>query len=320
MKILITGASGFVGSHLVRYATEKEHTVVSAVRSSSSISHLKALPTHVHTFSYESESLFEKEIIQLKKDFGSFDLVIHNAALTKSIDSSKLFDTNHKMAIRLARFVEKHELLGKAGKFVFVSSLAARGPDNILKPVTSYGSSKLLAEQEMLQLNLPLVIVRPTAVYGPGDSEFLKLFKVIKWRIAPLIAHPGQKLSFIYVKDLARLLVDYAISQPNRSIITATDGSIYSPTVFYSEVGKSIGVNPLCISIPFPLTMAYSHANFFLSHIFRHNPTLNPEKMRELTADWTPSHKDNPPEGFYFTSLIDGLAETASHYKNLGLL
>src|SRR5690606_33706630 len=105
--------------------------------------------------------------------------------------------------------------------------------------------------------------------------------------VAPIIAPPTQKLSFIYVKDLARLLIDFAALQPNGSIITATDGGIYTPASFYAEVGKSIGVNPLCVRVPLPLTMAYSHANAFFSNLFRHNPTLNPEKMRELTADWT---------------------------------
>ena len=320
MKILVTGANGFIGTHIVEHATRSGHTVVAGVRPESRVEHLNVFPTHISPFSYRDVELLENELTELKNQFGSLQLIIHNAALTKSTHAANLFETNHQLAVRFARSVKKCGLLSDTGKFVFVSSLAARGPDGFYQPVTSYGKSKLLAEQELLSMDLPLVLVRPTAVYGPGDAEFLKLFKVIKWGIAPLLAPASQKLSFVYVKDLARLLIDHAMHLPDQTTLTVTDGHTYSPTFFYSEVGKSIGRNPLSIRIPGPLTLAYAQLNAFFSQLARHNPTLNPEKMKELLSDWTLSDKDNPPEGFYFTSLKEGLAETARHYKTLGLL
>ena len=320
MKILVTGANGFIGTQIIEHATRGGHTVVSGVRQNSRVDHLKNFPTHILPISYHNIELLENQLSELKIQFGSFQLIIHNAALTKSTHAANLFETNHHLAIRFARAVQKCGLLSDTGKFVFVSSLAARGPDGFYQPVTSYGKSKLLAEHELLGMSLPLVLVRPTAVYGPGDAEFLKLFKVIKWGIAPLLAPASQKLSFVYVKDLARLLIDHTLHLPVQTTLTVTDGHTYSPTLFYSEVGKSIGRNPLSIRIPGPLTLAYAHLNALVSRLTRHNPTLNPEKMKELLSDWTLSDKDNRPEGFYFTSLKDGLAETASHYKTLGLL
>lgn len=320
MKILVTGASGFIGTHIVEYATRSGHTVVSGVRQTSRVEPLKIFPTHIRPFSYGDEASLENELTELKNQFGSFQLIIHNAALTKSTHAANLFETNHHLAVRFARAIQKCRLLSDTGKFVFVSSLAARGPDGFYQPVTSYGKSKLLAEQELLSMGLPLVLVRPTAVYGPGDAEFLKLFKVIKWGLAPLLAPASQKLTFVYVKDLARLLIDLAVHLRDQTILTVTDGHTYSPSVFYAEVGKSIKRSPLRIRIPVPLSLTYAHLNALISRLARHNPTLNPEKMKELLSDWTLSDKDNRPEGFYFTSLTDGLAETAGHYKTLGLL
>lgn len=320
MKILITGASGFVGSHLAEYASGNAQLLISCVRNSSNIVHLQSLNTHIRVLNYQSQSELEKELLLLKQKFGTLDLIIHNAGLTKSTDRASLFDANQHNTQRLAKSIVACGMLSSGGKFIYVSSLAARGPSALREPVTTYGQSKLYAERELLKLDLPTVIVRPTAVYGPGDTEFLKLFKVLKLRIAPTLSHPKQKLTFVYVKDLVRLLVDFAHLLPSKSIITVTDNSIYTPAEFYKAIGASIGISPLQIRIPSFLVAAYAHFNGSLANVFGHRPTLNPEKLKELVADWDLQNEDNRPEGFYFTDLNQGLAETASYYKALGLL
>jgi len=320
LNILITGASGFVGSHLVEYAVAQSNFVISGVRSSTNLAHLQGLNTIVQPLSYASEPQLIVELNSLKDRFGKIDLVIHNAGLTKSVDRASLFEVNQHTTIRLAKSIVSSGLLSPGGKFIYVSSLAARGPSALLEPVTTYGRSKLHAERELLKLDLPTVIVRPTAVYGPGDTEFLKLFKVLKLRIAPTLSHPKQKLTFIYVKDLARLLVDFAPLLPSKSIIAVTDNDVYTPSQFYKAIGESIGINPLQIRIPSLLVAGYAHFNVSVAKVFRHRPTLNPEKLRELIGDWDLQIEDNRPEGFYFTDLNQGLAETAGYYKTLGLL
>jgi len=320
LKTLVAGASGFVGSHLANYASVHSQLLISCVRESSSIAHLKGINTHIEVLNYESESKLAEALYQLKQKFGPLDLIIHNAGLTKSTDEARLFEVNQHNTIKLAKSIISSGILSAEGKFVYVSSLAARGPYLLGEPVTAYGQSKLYAERELLQLQLPTVIVRPTAVYGPGDTEFLKLFKVIKLGIAPTLSHPKQKLTFVYVKDLARFLVDSTAARPAKSIITLTDGEVYGPSQFYSAIGNSIGTKPLQVRIPSFLVAGYAHLNGSLATVLGHRPTLNPEKLRELVADWNLKYEDNQPEGFYFTDLNQGLAETASYYKNLGLL
>ncbi|MEQ9101966.1 MAG: NAD(P)-dependent oxidoreductase [Imperialibacter sp.] len=320
MKVLVIGASGFIGTHIVKYAVSQKHQVVAGVRKSSSTDHLHELQVPAAVFSYDSDELLSQEIAQLKQLYGKFDLIIHNAGLTKAFDPKKLFTTNQLLTVKMAELVEKQELLSAKGKFVYVSSLAARGPYGVLKPVTNYGRSKLLAEEQLLKMSLPVVIVRPTAVFGPGDAAFLKLFKAIKMNIAPLLAKPTQQLTFIFARDLARLLVDYAPAQPDKTIIAATDGKNYSPGELYSCIGDCIAKKPVTIRIPSFIMMPYAHANEFFAKIFKGQPVLTPEKMNELTADWGIAEGDITPKDFIFTSLSDALKESAEHYRQNGLL
>lgn len=320
MKILITGASGFIGTHITSYATDQQHQVVAGIRQSSSIAHLADSTATVRTLSYHSETLLEEELKEIRDEFGSFDSIIHNVGLTKSFTPQRLFEVNQDLPVRLAGIVQKLGLLTAGGKFVFVSSLAARGPYGIFKPVTNYGLSKLQAEEQLRQMGLPLVIVRPTAVYGPGDAAFLKLFRVIKFNFAPLLAKPTQQLTFIFARDLARMLVDYAPQQPENTIIAATDGLTYSPKSLYGSIGAAIGKNPVTIRIPGFVMLPVAHMNQLFSKMFNQQAVLTPEKMNELTADWTLSDTDFHPKEFIFTSLSDGLKQSAEHYRKNGLL
>ncbi len=320
MKILIIGASGFIGTHLVAYAVSQKHQVVAGVRKSSNTEHLKKLQVPSTTLTYQSEEALGKEISELKQLYGTFDLIIHNAGLTKAFDPDELFAINHRLTIALVRHIEKASLLSPKGKLVYVSSLAARGPYGVLQPVTSYGKSKLKAEHDLLKMSLPIVMVRPTAVFGPGDAAFLKLFKAIKLNIAPLLASPAQQLTFIFARDLAKLLIDYAPLQDDKTIIAATDGKTYSPKELYRSIGESINRKPLTVRIPSFIMMPYAYANEFFAKILKSKPVLTPEKMKELTADWTITEEDVTPKDFIFTSLSDALKESADHYRQNGLL
>jgi nucleoside-diphosphate-sugar epimerase len=320
LKILVVGATGFIGTHITQYAVSQGHQVVAGVRGSSDTSSLRELKVPVTSFSYGSYELLEEEIASLKQEHGTFDLIIHNAGLTKSFDTARLFAANKELPVTFAGLCQKIGLLATAGKFVFVSSLAARGPNGVMKPVTTYGRSKLAAEEQLLQMDLPLVIVRPTAVFGPGDAAFLKLFRAIKWRFAPLLAKPTQKLTFIFAKDLARLLVDYAPAQPANTVMAATDGTTYSPAELYSTIGKSIGSKPLTFRIPSLIMLPYAHTNAAIAKIIKTQPVLTPEKLNELAADWAITESDVVPKDFIFTSLGDALKQSADFYKKNGLL
>ena len=199
-KVLITGASGCLGFHLIEAALEKDLEVYAGVRRTSNIKHLSHLPI---SFIYPDLSDLKSLTEEVRK--GKFDYIIHAAGIMRAQTEVQYNVVNAEYASNMAQAVKYSEIPIK--KFVYISSLAALGPLNSLngminesmepKPVTQYGKSKLLSETKLQTLSLPLIILRPTAIYGPRDTQFLILFKSIKRGIEPYIGSIIQRLTHI---------------------------------------------------------------------------------------------------------------------------
>lgn len=197
-RVLITGATGFVGYHLIKAALASDLEVYANVRRSAAADHLKDFQINYVDLDLSSIYLL-KENIEEKK----YDYIVHAAAVTKA---KKLDDYNQVNAIytrNLALAASKSEHPIK--KFVFISSLAALGPLNqknekltdkgASNPVTNYGISKALAETYLAQIqNLPLITFRPTAVYGPREKDIFILIKTIKAGFELYIGKQEQEL------------------------------------------------------------------------------------------------------------------------------
>ena len=182
-KILITGASGFIGSTLVQEALTRGWEVTAAVRPTSDKTFLNDPRIRFLELNFKSENDLRKKL----SDAGLFDYVIHNAGTTKAIDKSAYMDTNSDNTARFVNILRGEGLTPQ--KFLFVSSLAALGPRNgnelitpyqNPKPVTGYGDSKLAAEHFLSQQSgFPWVAVQPTAVFGPRDKEFFTFVQLL---------------------------------------------------------------------------------------------------------------------------------------------
>ncbi len=322
-RVLITGASGFVGFHLLNAALAANFEVYAAVRPNSDIRHLENLPIKFVHLNFS-------DVGELKKDFydKQYDYVIHAAGITKAKTEKTYNEVNANYTKNLAIAAMSMETPLK--KFVFVSSLAALGPLTEISgelqdysdahPVTSYGKSKLLAEKYLKHVeNLPLVVFRPTAVYGPREKDILILFKSINKGLEPYIGKTAQQLSFIYVEDLAKVIVKSLTTDVSNKSYNVSDGQIYSRYAL-GNLTKML-LNKKTFKFHLPISAVDGLATFmdFLYAKSKTTPALNKEKMAELTAiNWACSIQNLKRDlGFIPTyNLEKGLKTTLNWYKS----
>lgn len=321
-RVLITGATGFVGYHLIKSALANDMEVYANVRRSADVTHLKDFPINYVDLDLSSIYLL-KENIEDKK----YDYIVHAAAVTKA---KKLDDYNQVNAIYTRNLaVAASKSTHTIEKFVFISSLAALGPlhekhgkltdQGASNPVTNYGISKALAETYLAQIpNLPLIVFRPTAVYGPREKDIFILIKTIKAGLELYIGKQEQELSFVYATDLADIIINALASDVVGKSYNISDGAVYSRSSLATYVSKALGKKTITVNVPVPLIkgLAWSMERFY--GIFNQIPALNVDKIKELTAiNWGCDIK-NIQKDFGFVprfGLEQGINETINWYR-----
>lgn len=321
-RVLITGASGFVGYHLIAAALASDLEVFAAVRPSSDIQHLKEFDIQYTNPDFSNVEMLEKELQEKQ-----YDYIIHAAGITRAKTKEEYNTVNADYTRNLAVAAVSARI--NLEKFVFVSSLAALGPLTDLTgtiedfspghPVTSYGASKLLAEEYLSEIDgLPLLIIRPTAVYGPREKDIFILLQTINKGLEPHIGKFRQQISFIYVKDLAAIIVDALFSEVTNRQYNISDGNVYDRYALADGVKKVLNKKTWKFHLP---VFAVSGLASMMEMIYRNStsaPTLNKEKMNELTAvNWACSIEGVKKDiGFLPQyNLEKGLVETINWYK-----
>jgi nucleoside-diphosphate-sugar epimerase len=321
-KVLITGASGFVGFHLINEALNLDLDVYAAVRPKSDLAHLEDLPIHYVQLNYASID----ELVRVLNDT-QFDYIIHAAGITKAKTEAVYNQVNAQYTKNLA--LAAQQLIKPVEKFVFVSSLAAIGPlsllnrqiedDTLAHPVTSYGKSKMLAESYLKEMpDLPLVVIRPTAVYGPREKDLLILFKSINKGIEPYIGSFKQQFSFVYVKDLAQVILKALFVDTNHKVYNVSDGQVYNRYALANMTKALLNKRTLKFHLPVVTVSALAALMDRVYKYKKDTPTLNKEKMAELTAVNWACNIESMQDDFGFQPQYDlkrGLTETLSWYK-----
>jgi nucleoside-diphosphate-sugar epimerase len=329
-KVFITGASGFIGFHLVEAALEKGMEVHAAVRPSSKLTFLKKLEaTYPAALKVVNADFSSREELKSLLEAGSYTHIIHAAGVTKEKSAAAYNLVNAEYSRNLAQAAMSADI--PLQRFVFLSSLAAIGPISFSEqnpitentqpgPVTEYGKSKLLAEKYLEEVSgLPLTIIRPTAVYGPGEKDLFVLFKTLSGGLDAYIGNKPQRLSFVYVKDLvAATLAALTENKKEVTVYNISDGNAYDRYALADRFKEISGKNIFRAHLPMILVKWLAGLLDIIYSFSPKTPVLNREKLKELTASNWNCSIDAARNNLHYQPQYDlrqGLAETLTWYK-----
>ncbi len=331
MKILITGASGFIGSFIVEEALKKGFDTWAAVRKSSSKKYLKDERINFIELNLSSKA---KLIEQLRGH--DFDYVVHAAGVTKCLNKQDFHRINTEGTKNLLDAILELQMPLK--RFVFVSSLSIFGAikeqqpyDEIRetdtpRPNTEYGRSKLAAEKylESLGSRVPYIILRPTGVYGPREKDYFMMAKSIKQHSDFAVGYKRQDITFVYVSDVVQAIILALDKGNNGRKYFLSDGEVYQSTTFSDLIHEELG-RPWWIRITAPIWVLRI-ITFFGEYIGRmtgkvtalNNDKFNILRQRNWRCDIQPAINEL---GYKPTvKLAEGVSRSIKWYKEQGWL
>lgn len=327
MNVLLTGASGFVGSHVLDTLLARNIPTTILLRSTSS---RRFIEPRLREVEIRAGSLSDAESLQRALDRVTH--VIHCAGCTKALRVADYYHFNQTGTRNLVQAV--NERADHVERLVHLSSLSAAGPvlpdrpareSDPLKPVSEYGRSKLAAELEVRErCRAQFVILRPPGVYGPRDGDFLRLFKAVKARVLPEFGGGRQPLSLVFVRDLAEAVVG-CLSHPTaggRTYFVASPEMVTARQLG-REVAAQLGVSPLVLPLPNAALWLLCALGGLASRLSRRPGILSLPKYPELCAPgWRcdPSALRRELGIECRTTLKPGLGETLAWYRMEGWL
>jgi dihydroflavonol-4-reductase len=322
MKALVTGATGFIGSHMVEFLIASGFEVVCPVRDKNRLRHLKGIPAKILSYDRLSPEIVAE---------GGLDYVIHLAGATRAPDYEAYKIANVDRTRDLLDLLSRGTCRARLKRFVLLSSQAAAGPaidgtkpvreSDTPRPVSFYGRSKLEAERLVLGYaeQLPVTVIRPPTVFGPRDSDVLGVFKMSRYRLAPCLEGPDRLVSIIYVEDLVEGIYAACVS-PNAcsSVYFAANPEPVVWRRFVLDVARICGYSAIPVPIPLSLMRIVATVGDLISKLTGSAPLLRSEKLEEMKQiawvcssekaymdlNWTPK-----------TSLENAIKKTALWYR-----
>ncbi len=327
MKILLTGANGFVGSHILDSLRQRGFPVRLLLRPTSDTRFIEPRLPEVEVC---SGALSEPEI--LRKALEGVTHVIHCAGLTRARKSGEFHAVNCGLTQALVAAVNERQ--ATVQRFLHISSLAASHPaplhapareEDPTQPVSEYGKSKLAAERAVVEgCRVPFTILRPPAVYGPRDNAFLFFFQLAKARLVPQFLGGVQHLSMVLAKDLAEAAAT-CLDHPRtagRTYFVASP-EVLTPSEFGREIARHMQVRTMVLPFPVPLLWPICIVSEGLARLTGHAAMLNRQKYADLSAPgWVcDSSRLRQETGFVAsTPLREGIAQTLAWYRQAGCI
>jgi len=290
LKALVTGGTGFIGSHLTEALIRKGVQVRCLLRKTSDLKWLKGLPVEFVPGDCN-------DMASLAEAIRGVDWVLHLAGATKAIKEETYFEVNGLGTENLIQACLENN--PRIQKFIYISSQAAAGPSrngigkkesDPCEPVSFYGRSKRRGEESVLSQahELPALILRPSAVYGPRDKDILALFKCLSRRIKPCLTGQQQHLNLCYVQDLVQgMLLALETQVKSGEIFFLSDGHDYRMEDVGDILAQAMGITALRIRIPKRMVVGIACFSEYLSKWLGRPFLLNKDKAEEIVQkEW----------------------------------
>ncbi len=315
MNVLVTGATGFIGSFLAEALLRKGHAVTCLVRETSDLRWIRHLAVAFLFADLADRSAYARRL-------RDFDIIFHVAGRTKADSERAFFQANAECTrLLVAAAAEENPELKR---FLLVSSLAAAGPSRdgrplteeaAAQPVSAYGRSKLEGERAAVSHagSIPVTVVRPPAVYGPRDRDFFLLFKAVQQGVFP--SWGKCSYSLIYVEDLVRgLILAAEKSEAAGNTYYLADRRVYTNDEIRSALSAALGRRAVRLRLPrfvLPVLAACIQK-------FQKKGIMNADKMQEIRfPHWTCSSERAAKDLGFGTeiSLREGFTQTTAWYR-----
>jgi dihydroflavonol-4-reductase len=324
MNVLVTGATGFVGSHLIEALADHGARLRALVRRTSVTAALESAGCDVVV------STFEEGDAALRAALHGVDVVFHLAAATYARDRAAYERANVGVTRALVAAAQAQP---QPPRLVYLSSMAAAGPSHggapvratdAPRPLTTYGRTKLAGEAVVLAAGaLRPVVLRAPAVYGPGDRELLRFFRMAARGWVPLPAGPVRQLQLLHVADLVAALVRAATVPAAAGVYHVADPRPYAWEEVARLVGDAVGRRPRIVRVPAGALRLAALLSEWGAAAAGGATIFNREKAEELLAPgWLCETEPAERVLSFRTSvpLAEGLAQTAAWYRAQGWL
>lgn len=325
-KILVTGANGFVGSHICETLQTAGFDVRALVRKTSDLTNIKHLDLELTYGDLNDPD-------SLPAAIESVEAIVNNAGVTKALDSNTFNRVNAEGSENILKATERSNPNIK--RFIQISSAAASGPapsdtpideDYPPRPLTTYGKSKLAGEKAVLDYRdkLPVTVLRPSAIYGPRDKEMLSFFKAVSFKLKPTFGTGECYINFTYVKDLAQAVAKALTKDlPSGGVYFVAEKRRYSYSEAADIISDALGIKGLDIHVPAPVLRFAGKISEMVARWRNKASIFSADKALEMTQKYwlVDTSRIEQELGFVSpTSFRDGVMETVNWYRRHGWL